>query len=450
MQAALQLVRKELGANAVILHTRHITHRKILPWSKAKQEVEITAGLRAGARPAPKLLRNKQLTTSRAAAHADTKSVEGSAATTKLPTGRRPVKSGVISSVAGRQRDRRPGRTSVPSPAKGNTETATAASRPQSNSTMRRPAAPKQQAKRRVGESGSTVALGRRLDSIQKMLEHLGRNRHAGRSQEVSGELFPLFTELIDAGVDDDLARDLIVRLAQNGTSSQLKDGRARKALLTAMVESEIRCSAPIKLIRGKRRVVALVGPTGVGKTTTLAKLAANFRLQGCVKMGLVTVDTYRIAAVEQLRTYAEIIDSPMKVVTSPQEMRRALDELSGLDLVLIDTAGRNPRDKLKISELKSLLAEADVDEVHLVLSLTASLPVLQTTVENFAAVKTTSMILTKLDEAAGAGTLLSISRKVPLPISYMTTGQDVPHDIEPASAARIARLILGQEKADR
>src|SRR5258707_11042038 len=107
------------------------------------------------------------------------------------------------------------------------------------------------------------------------------------------------------------------------------------------MVESEHRCPPPIGTTPGRRRVVALVGATGVGKTTTIAKLAANFRLREGIRMGLVTVDTYRIAAVDQLRTYAEIIDLPMRVVTNPREMRQALDELTGLDLVLIDTAGR-------------------------------------------------------------------------------------------------------------
>jgi flagellar biosynthesis protein FlhF len=165
--------------------------------------------------------------------------------------------------------------------------------------------------------------------------------------------------------------------------------------------------------------------------------------------MGLVTVDTYRIAAVEQLRTYAEIIDLPMRVVTSPQEMRRALDELSGLDLVLIDTAGRSPRDELQIKELKRLLAEADVDEVHLVLSLTSSLKSLEATAKTFSVANTSSLILTKLDEAAGMGAMLSLSQKVQLPISYVTTGQDVPDDIEPAHVTRLSRLILGQEKID-
>ena len=464
MQAALQLVRKELGANAVILHTRHITHRRVLPWCKARQEVEITAGLRVADRPSAKPLRKNQLTASRAAAQAGTKSDQRSASTTSLPAGRRPAQPGAVSSGVGRRSDRRPGLTPLPSPGKANQAAAPVASRLQSAAATGQTAAPARPAKqqlresgptappilpanRQPGESGSTAVLDQRLDSIQKMLEHLRRSSYVGGSHEIPAELFCLFTELVDAGVDEDLARDLIAQLGQNGTPAQLKDGRAAKALLAAMIQSEIRCSEPIKPIRGKRRVVALVGPTGVGKTTTLAKLAAGFRLRDGVKMGLVTADTYRIAAVEQLRTFAEIIELPMKVVTSPREMRRALDELSGLDLVLIDTAGRNPHDELKMRDLKSLLAEADADEVHLVLSLTASLRSLQAAGKKFAVAGTTSMILTKFDEAAGMGTLLSVARRVRLPISYMTTGQDVPNDIEPANAGRIARTILGPDE---
>ena len=114
--------------------------------------------------------------------------------------------------------------------------------------------------------------------------------------------------------------------------------------------------------------MVALVGPTGVGKTTTVAKLAANFKLAHGARVGLVTVDTYRIAAVEQLKTYAEIIDLPLAVVNDPAEMARALDELGAVDLVFIDTAGRSPRDEVKIRELAEFLRQARPDEIHLVL----------------------------------------------------------------------------------
>src|SRR5258708_26143245 len=118
------------------------------------------------------------------------------------------------------------------------------------------------------------------------------------------------------------------------------------------MADSETRCAPPVGTTPGRRRVVALVGPTGVGKTTTIAKLAANFRLRDGIRMGLVTVDTYRIAAVEQLRTYAEIIDLPMKVVTGPREMRRALGAVMGGDPALTDTARPRPRAEPHTQEL--------------------------------------------------------------------------------------------------
>ena len=137
-------------------------------------------------------------------------------------------------------------------------------------------------------------------------------------------------------------------------------------------LEAEISVSGPIMTEANKCRVVALVGPTGVGKTTTIAKLAANYRLREKRRVGLITVDTYRVAAVEQLRTYADIIDLPMEVVATPREMREAVARMSHLDLVLMDTAGRSPRDEVRIQELKSMLSEAEPDEVHLVLSSAA------------------------------------------------------------------------------
>ncbi len=191
---------------------------------------------------------------------------------------------------------------------------------------------------------------------------------------------------------------------------------------------------------------MALVGPTGVGKTTTIAKLAANYRLKEKRRVGLITVDTYRIAAVEQLRTYADIIDLPMQVVSTPREMREAVGRMDDLDMILLDTAGRSPKDEVRIQELRAFLTEADADEVHLVLSSVASARVLEQTAERFAAVGTTALILTKLDEATGLGNILPLVRTSRLPLSYLTNGQNVPDDIEVAESMRVARLILGME----
>jgi flagellar biosynthesis protein FlhF len=179
--------------------------------------------------------------------------------------------------------------------------------------------------------------------------------------------------------------------------------------------------------------VVALVGPTGVGKTTTIAKLAAHYRLREKCRVGLVTVDTYRIAAVEQLKTYAEIMDVPLEVVATPLQMRDALQRLSGLDLVLIDTAGRSPRDAVRLAELRRLLAESQADEVHLVLSAVAGADTIDVACEAFSTVGASALILTKLDEAVSLDWLPALVARHRLPLSYTTSGQNVPDDIQPA-----------------
>jgi flagellar biosynthesis protein FlhF len=195
----------------------------------------------------------------------------------------------------------------------------------------------------------------------------------------------------------------------------------------------------------GEQRIVALVGPTGVGKTTTIAKLGAEFRVRQRKRVGLVTVDTYRIAAVEQLRTYADILDLPMEVVATPREMRGAIQRMADLDLIMVDTAGRSPRDAVQLQELKAMLAEARAHEAHLVLSTVASNLSLTKTIEQFHGVGITSLVLTKFDEAHGLGHLIDLLRTKRLPISYVTHGQNVPDDIAPAARRELAMAIIGR-----
>ena len=223
-----------------------------------------------------------------------------------------------------------------------------------------------------------------------------------------------------------------------------LSDPLLLRARVAATIESDIRVAGPITITPGRCRLAALVGPTGVGKTTTIAKLAANFRLKEKRRVGLITVDTYRIAAVEQLRTYADIIDLPMHVVSTPREMRETVGRMSHLDLILLDTAGRSPKDEVRIQELKAFLSEARADEVHLVLSSVAAARTLEQTAERFAAVGATALVLTKLDEANGLGNVLPLVRGGSLPVSYLTDGQNVPDDIQTADARRLAQMILG------
>jgi flagellar biosynthesis protein FlhF len=283
------------------------------------------------------------------------------------------------------------------------------------------------------------------LHDLQSMVKDLCQ-RSRGECHDLPDSLFRVFTDLIEADVSEELARELVERVRTEAPGTELSDTVLVKARIARMIESELLISGPISVVSGGRRLVALVGPTGVGKTTTIAKLAANYRLREKRKVGLITVDTYRIAAVEQLRTYADIIDLPMQVVSTPREMREAVRRMDDLELILMDTAGRSPRDDIKIQELKSFLTEAGADEVHLVLSSVAGGRTLEQTAERFAAVGTTNLILTKLDEATGLGNLLPVLRSSRLPLSYLTNGQNVPDDIEVADRRRLAQLLLEME----
>ncbi len=285
------------------------------------------------------------------------------------------------------------------------------------------------------------------LDSAALIVDFAAADATAERpgisGHQLPEAVFRVFAELVDAEVPEAVAREMIAHVRGANDAHAINDGGLLRQRLRRYVEDELNISGPIRVTPGSRRVVALVGPTGVGKTTTIAKLAANFRLRDRHKVGLITVDTYRIAAVEQLRTYADIIDLPMEVVSTPREMREAVCRLSHLDLILMDTAGRSPRDELKLQELKSMLSEAAADEVHLVLSATAGAHALDKTARHFADVGTTALILTKLDEAMGLGNLLPLLRGCDLPLSYVTNGQNVPDDIQPANREKLAAATL-------
>lgn len=294
----------------------------------------------------------------------------------------------------------------------------------------------------RVDDSGidlTTVTLREHSPEPAKM-ENL---------QPAPTAIFDAFTALMESEVAEPISRELLDELRRASPPAVLQDRDRLFERLQRAIADQFHTSGPIRAGRALgpensgRRVAALVGPTGVGKTTTIAKLAANFRLREKLNVGLITVDTYRVAAVEQLRTYADIIDLPMEVVATPREMREAIEKFADLDLVLLDTAGRSPRDEVKLQELKSVLGVAQPDEVYLVLSATTGAQSLLRTVEQFAPVGVNSLLITKLDEAPAIGHLLTLARNCDHPVSYLTNGQNVPDDIAVASSADLAKAIL-------
>ena len=176
------------------------------------------------------------------------------------------------------------------------------------------------------------------------MVKNLCRRTADSPRRELPPELFRLFTELLDADFSEEVARELVERVRSESPAGRVADPPVMKARIARMIEAEIAIAGPLRVTPGHCRVAALVGPTGVGKTTTIAKLAAHYRLKEKCRVGLITVDTYRIAAVEQLRTYADIIDLPMQVVSTPREMREAVRRMDDLDLVLWTPPAAVPR----------------------------------------------------------------------------------------------------------
>ena len=196
------------------------------------------------------------------------------------------------------------------------------------------------------------------------------------------------------------------------------------------------------------QRVIAFVGPTGVGKTTTLAKLAARYSLMERKKVAMVTADTYRIAATEQLKTYGKIMGIPVDVADSAEDISGILAKYKNVDLVLVDTAGRSPSSDEQLDELKHFISRSQPDEIHLVLSATTKYFDMIRIIERFGSVVPINrMIFTKLDETRYYGAFLNLMNNFQIPLSYYATGQNVPDDLElpetQSLAERITRMLL-------
>jgi flagellar biosynthesis protein FlhF len=295
--------------------------------------------------------------------------------------------------------------------------------------------------------AGTAVMLNltQEMATLKGMVKTLHNEIRHTQAPQVPEELFEHYLGLIQSQVAEELAGEIVKTLQKNLRPEHLSQPQFVREKLAEQLEKLLPTSGPI--VRTKAvgpHVVALIGPTGVGKTTTLAKLAANLKLREKHKVGLITLDTYRIAAVDQLKKYADIIGSPLRVVGNIDDLKEAVAQMGDCDFILIDTAGRSPNDALKLNELKGLLESIKPDEVHLVISSTASQACVELAVTKFSEVRVDKIIFTKIDEAAHVGTVLNVVRKVNKQLSYITTGQDVPDDIEVGRGRRLAQLILG------
>jgi len=251
-----------------------------------------------------------------------------------------------------------------------------------------------------------------------------------------------VFQEMVFQGVRNELALRMTLDALEEVKSSLRKGPPERHTIIRA-VTRRLPPSGPISLGGSrKQKIVALVGPTGMGKTTTLAKLAAHFALKDRKRVAIVTIDSYRIAAAEQLKVYGKIMGLPVDVVERAEEMRGALKRRENADLILIDTAGRSHRDWFRIQELKRFFAGFSVTK-HLVLTCHTKERDLEEIVSRFGYLGLDRLLFTKLDEAATFGTILNMFALTKLPVSYLTIGQKVPEDIREASPKMVSDLIF-------
>jgi flagellar biosynthesis protein FlhF len=294
-------------------------------------------------------------------------------------------------------------------------------------------------------------AIDERFDQIQSEIEEIKSIVKTIASQltdplfqEVPACFLDVYEKLLHAKVEDELAKKLMKAIQSQLTTSELATPEKLREKLVSEIARHIPVCPPLHLESGKRKVIALIGPTGAGKTTTLAKLAARYCLYEGKSAVFLTADTYRIAAVDQLKTYAEIIGAPIEIVFNNQDAREALARHEDKDLVLIDTAGRSPLNESQMGELAALMNVCNPDEIHLVLSITTKLSDQVNAIKRFSVVPISKLIFTKLDESNSPGTMLNIVSKTKLPISYVAIGQNVPEDIKVAEPYKVANLMLG------
>ncbi len=297
-------------------------------------------------------------------------------------------------------------------------------------------------------ETKNTTIL-RELDELKGMMGRLQKQGMPPSQLALPPAMLSLYGDL----VSNDLEPMLALRLCEFAQRSLMEqeghddadviDPEKARLFLRRVIADYIPVASPIQLEPGKTQVAVLVGPTGVGKTTTLAKLAAYAQLHLKQKVALVTLDTYRLAAVDQLQEYARILQVPLHVALTVEDLRSAMRFYQDRSLVLVDTPGHSPKDETMLAQLRTFLDELPNCETHLVLSATTKPRDLAEIAQRYEALKPTRMIFTKLDETSTYGPLLGTLVRVKRPLSYLATGQEVPEALEMATSRRVADLIL-------
>lgn len=284
------------------------------------------------------------------------------------------------------------------------------------------------------GDEAAALALEEELISIRRQLARLAAGQGTPRGH--LGE--ELAAQLDDSELPGELVAELDEAMARAGT--RLDQGKHRE-FLSLLMARNLPCAGAVDWSTTQK--LMLVGPTGVGKTTTLAKLASELVMKRNKRVALITIDTYRVGAQDQLKAYADLLDVPLEVASTPAQFGALMRRYESYDNVLIDTAGRSPTDATRIHELKGFCRAVPGLAVMLAVAATSGRAEFAAVVERFSILPVAHAVVTKLDECAAMGRLYGCLRRHRLPLNYLTNGQEVPDDIVPADPTLIAGRVL-------
>lgn len=290
--------------------------------------------------------------------------------------------------------------------------------------------------------------VGREMQEMKELLQQIIAKEHKATggkasmkvSEYVEFDSFAEFRRILD---ELDLLPEVEKKIQEAFSKHELDQCKSRNHIKDKLTEKLADFFIPVTNANQKSNILAFIGPTGVGKTTTIAKLAANFALYHGLKIALITIDTYRIGAVAQLKTYGDIIGVTVEAVMTPHELRETVKNHKHCDLILVDTAGRSSKNSEQIAELKTFLDAIRPLEIYLVLDVNTKNKDLISIVEKYSVLKYSKLVFTKADETYSLGSILNVVDATELPVAYVTNGQNVPDDIIPGEPAGLAKLII-------
>lgn len=300
----------------------------------------------------------------------------------------------------------------------------------------------------RKSNDQNLLKINNELINLRNTIEQISANS-VNKDLKVHPKLNEYLVGLVNNGADESIVISILNKLSQQ-INLDIKDSGSIRNIVKQILFEYIGEPEPLNIDNSNQKIIFFMGPTGVGKTTTLAKIAAQLVMKKEYNIGLVTSDTYRIAAVEQLKVYSEILQIPLEVIYTEEDMYKTLVTFKEKDVIFVDTTGKSHRDVDKGDDIFSIVDSIKNKEVYLVLSGTTDYSTLKSIIEQYSFIDNYKIIFTKLDETERLGNILNIRYLTNKPISYITTGQNVPDDIEIMNKEKIVNCLIGEIKHER